>query len=1206
MASVGTIEAVLELRDRMSAKLKAAERSLMKTSASMEKVGASATRAGASLTAGITLPLAAMATAAARASIKYESAFAGVIKTVDDASDAFGNLTQTGQELRQQFIDMSKEMPITAEELAGIGEAAGQLGVKTKDIAGFTDTMAKLGVATNLSANEAATSLARLANITGLEGVDAFQRLGSTVVELGNNLATTEREIVEMGLRIAGAGHQIGLTEAEILSLSGALSSVGIRAEAGGTAISRVMVEIDKAVSLGGESLKQFSRIAELGGLAGEQFADTWQNEPADALLALISGFGEAESAGIDLNLMLEDMGLDAVRVADVLKRVSSNAEGTTRAFELGNRAWKDNVALQEEVEKRFRTNASQLKILFNVIMDVARSVGDVLVPRFVEIARVVTSSVEPALRRVLEIFDAIPRPIQNTVLAIAAVAAAIGPLLVAFGLVVSALAAAAPAFGVVAAAGTALLGPVGLVAAAVAAAAGAWVVFSSRTTEAKEATDDARGSIDDMRTSLLATRDPVATLSSWFDVLKTKIRSAGQAVVDWSDAWDRARGFDDSTTRNIKRSAQAFDGLTIGLQPLPKNIDNVSDAIVRVKADTHTATVATDDWRQSIRELRAEMGTLAGIDFGFKTITEQIQGALQSLMLFNPATVSVAQGLGGVEATAARSGAAIQNFGVWTETTRPGVEDLTLAGRDLERALESIGTRLGQEPPVTFFENLREQLAHAIDSVFQGLPGVIVGAFQGGGDVGKSVGSFIGGSIGSSIGASVTTAIGGKLGSLVGGALGPLGAIGGQLLGSLFDSLINVGGPSKAELAGRELSNDFIDGFIAQAEVSSDRIAAAVADGWDARLAEFALAVQDTFEKAGRTAEEGMQAVQRLFDAIKEGPEATQAAIDAITDIVGEIEAAEIAAAALSQAYTDMADAVAERDAILQGALMDGVAAMQLLQESGMAAGIEVPEAFRVMLEAAELLEGEVSGPLVKGAEAAGNALKSLDTIGEISNKNFSQFGATIKTTFNKLIEGGATSEAALEAMRPTIAQLIFLQDKYGFTVDAGTQAIIDQGREYGITGEEGKSAADKQIEALDKVIQALNKIIAKLEATANAAGGVTDEMDNIPNSVNVDIGFNVGSVPQFNLPSHVTIPVGFGIPAMAEGGIVRKPTVALIGEAGPEAVQPLPPSGRLDGNGSDTTTPSMLRDLIAEQNSALVDALFRAIRDGALLGEA
>ncbi len=114
---------------------------------------------------------------------------------------------------------MSKEIPASASAIAEVAEAAGQLGIEVPNILGFTRVMIDLGEATNLSSDEAATSLARLANITGMSQID-FDKLGSTIVALGNNLATTESEIVAMGgLRLAGAGSQIGLTEAQIMSL---------------------------------------------------------------------------------------------------------------------------------------------------------------------------------------------------------------------------------------------------------------------------------------------------------------------------------------------------------------------------------------------------------------------------------------------------------------------------------------------------------------------------------------------------------------------------------------------------------------------------------------------------------------------------------------------------------------------------------------------------------------------------------------------------------------------------------------------------------------------------------------------------------------------------------------------------------------------------------------------------------------------------
>ena len=192
--------------------------------------------------------------AAIKTGIDFESAFAGVKKTVDAPKEVI-------DKLRESIINMSKEMPQSASELAGIAEAAGQLGIETQNIEGFTKTMAQLGDATNMASTDAADSLARFANITGMSQTN-FDRLGSVIVDLGNNMATTESEITAMGMRLAGAGHQVGMSEAQIMSFAAALSSVGIEAEAGGSAFSTVMSKMQLAVEQGGESLNDFANVA--------------------------------------------------------------------------------------------------------------------------------------------------------------------------------------------------------------------------------------------------------------------------------------------------------------------------------------------------------------------------------------------------------------------------------------------------------------------------------------------------------------------------------------------------------------------------------------------------------------------------------------------------------------------------------------------------------------------------------------------------------------------------------------------------------------------------------------------------------------------------------------------------------------------------------------------------------------------------------
>lgn len=306
--------------------------------------------------------------ASLKASISFESAFAGVKKTVN-ATDKELNI------MRKDILNMSKEMPTSANEIAGVAEAAGQLGIKTKNIAGFSKTMVMLGDSTNMSADTAATSLARLANITRMPQTQ-FGRLGSVIVDLGNNLATTEQEITDMALRLAGAGHQVGMSEADILSFAGALSSVGIEAEAGGTAFSTLMSKMNLATTKGGDELNDFAKVS---GMTADQFKKAFKEDAAGALISFIQGLDKVNKSGGSAIKVLDDMGLSDIRMRDALLRAAGASGTFTEALKIGNNAWNENKALTNEAGQRYKTLESRIKILGNKFTALGIAVGDEL-----------------------------------------------------------------------------------------------------------------------------------------------------------------------------------------------------------------------------------------------------------------------------------------------------------------------------------------------------------------------------------------------------------------------------------------------------------------------------------------------------------------------------------------------------------------------------------------------------------------------------------------------------------------------------------------------------------------------------------------------------------------------------------------------------------------------------------------------------------
>jgi len=358
-------------------------------SSAQKKFGALHGVAGKALTA-IKIGAAAAAgalTASAWAAVDFESAFAGVRKTVNASEAEFG-------QLESNIRDIAKSSPASASSLAQIGEMAGQLGVSGVDnLTTFIDTISKISVTTNLTQEEAASSFAQIANVMS-EPLENIGRMASTVVELGNNFATTEADITMFAQRLSGAGKIAGFTTSDIFGIAAAMSSVGINAEAGGTAVSTVMKGITKEVITGGEKLRQFADVA---GMSSGQFADLWRSDASAGFEAFVKGLG---AQGEDAILTLEDLELTDSRLQGAFLSLAGAGDLVTRAIASGTAGFEENNALTAEAEKRYKTTASQIAILKNNFMDIAITVGSYLLPPLTDMLQKVTKEIGPAFQK--------------------------------------------------------------------------------------------------------------------------------------------------------------------------------------------------------------------------------------------------------------------------------------------------------------------------------------------------------------------------------------------------------------------------------------------------------------------------------------------------------------------------------------------------------------------------------------------------------------------------------------------------------------------------------------------------------------------------------------------------------------------------------------------------------------------------------------
>lgn len=305
-----------------------------------------------------------------QASMDFESAITGVAKTTDLTD---GELADMSDAIKA----MSTEIPASTTEIAAVAEAAGQLGIQKDALLDFTRVMTMLGTATNMTAEDAATALARFANITGMSA-DNYDRLGAVIVDLGNNFATTESEITQMGTRLASGGKLAGLTEPQIMALAAAMSSVGIEAEAGGTAMTQTLNAIEKAVATGEDSLQSFADVA---GMSADSFAEMWNTDALGALTAFIRGLGNLDEQGESAVLVLEDLGLTGIRQSNMLKSLALAADQMDSAVQTANTAWDENIALTNEANKRYATTQSKLDMMQNAYNNLKVAVGDAFTP---------------------------------------------------------------------------------------------------------------------------------------------------------------------------------------------------------------------------------------------------------------------------------------------------------------------------------------------------------------------------------------------------------------------------------------------------------------------------------------------------------------------------------------------------------------------------------------------------------------------------------------------------------------------------------------------------------------------------------------------------------------------------------------------------------------------------------------------------------
>lgn len=256
---------------------------------------------------------------------KFDSGMKNVEKTTGLSR---GEVAKLGDE----FVELSKNLKtVSANSLTQYATVAGQLGVKgTKNILSFTEALAKLETATNISGEEGGSEIARTLTLIdgGVQNVKAF---GDEIVNLGNNFAATEKEILSNAESIAQNVGIYRIGRQDVLAYATATKAVGIEAELVGSTFNRTLAIFEAAIRTG-DGLK--SILSLVGGTQAE-LSRRFKSDASGVFMDFIGSLNKIYKSGGSVNEQLEKVGVNAVRDQRVIQSLAANGfDVLTQAME--------------------------------------------------------------------------------------------------------------------------------------------------------------------------------------------------------------------------------------------------------------------------------------------------------------------------------------------------------------------------------------------------------------------------------------------------------------------------------------------------------------------------------------------------------------------------------------------------------------------------------------------------------------------------------------------------------------------------------------------------------------------------------------------------------------------------------------------------------------------------------------------------------
>lgn len=342
-----------------------------------------------------------------KVAMDFESSMADVRKVVDfDTPQQF-------KQMADDLLQMTHRIPMAGRELAQIAASGGQLGIARKDIAGFTETVAKMSVAFDMAADQAGDSMAKLANVYKIP-IAQIGRLGDAINHLSNSSPAKASDLVNTLGRVGGVAKQFGLTELQTASLANAFISLGKTPEIAGTAINGMLTKLSTADRQG----SKFQRTLKNMGISAQELKANIAKNGEQALVDFLKQLNKLPKAD-QMGALVDLFGLE---YADDVAVLAGNIE----AYEKSIRALKETGSdgkplfagsMDKEFAARSATTANNVQLLKNQLMHLAISIGSVMLPA----VNSLVAGLKPWVDYFIRLSEAHPQLVKNIYLGIAA-----------------------------------------------------------------------------------------------------------------------------------------------------------------------------------------------------------------------------------------------------------------------------------------------------------------------------------------------------------------------------------------------------------------------------------------------------------------------------------------------------------------------------------------------------------------------------------------------------------------------------------------------------------------------------------------------------------------------------------------------------------------------------------------------------------------